>query len=63
MTIAEAEVLDAFDLDVQIDETDETDLPHRKNAPKALTTTAICSCSWCCPAYSDAYSTCSRLCN
>lgn len=63
MAIVEAEVLGAFDLDIQIAETDETDLPHRKNAPRAQTFTARCSCTWCCPGYSDVAATCSLLCS
>jgi hypothetical protein len=48
MTTAETEpVLDEFDLDIQID---ETDLPARKYAPKAWTGTNCGSCSGCCTA-------------
>jgi hypothetical protein len=49
MTTVEAEVLDEFDLDIQIDETDETDPPVRKHAPRAYTGTKHCSCTGCCP--------------
>jgi hypothetical protein len=50
MTSVEADVLDEFNLDIQIDETNETDLPARKYAPRGETTvTAVCSCTWCCP--------------
>jgi hypothetical protein len=46
MTTVEAEVLDEFDLDIQIDETDP---PARKYAPRAQSRTFACSCSTCCP--------------
>lgn len=49
MTTVEAEVLDEFDLDIQIDETDETDLPHRKHHPRAQSVSIVCSCTACCP--------------
>lgn len=46
MTTVEAEVLDEFDLDIQVDETD----PHsRRYDPRDMTYTGtMCSCSWCC---------------
>lgn len=50
MTTAKAEVLDEFNLDIQIDETDP---PARNNAPRTQrdpdTELTVCSCSWCCP--------------
>jgi hypothetical protein len=48
MTTVEAEILDEFDLDIQIDETDP---PTRKYAPRADpgTVSLACSCSLCCP--------------
>lgn len=46
MTTVEAEVLDEFDLDIQID---ETDLPARRYAPRAESRTLVCSCTACCP--------------
>ena len=49
MTTVEAEVLDEFDLDIQIDEIDEPDPPAQKHAPRAIQTVSlICSCSLCC---------------
>jgi hypothetical protein len=44
----EAEVLDEFDLDIQIDETParNNDLRAHRDPDTILT---LCSCSWCCP--------------
>jgi hypothetical protein len=59
VTTLEAEVLNEFDLDIQIDGTDETHLPHRTkaDAPQRVTDacgptavgTNVCSCTQCCP--------------
>jgi hypothetical protein len=66
MTPVEAEVLDEFDLDIQIDQADGTDLPHRKNAPRAQSRTLACSCTLCCPTIEcavTAHVICSSGCN
>jgi hypothetical protein len=49
MTAVETEVLDEFDLDIQIDEIDETDPPARKYDHRAESRTLVCTCSMCCP--------------
>lgn len=46
MTILETEVVDEFDLDVQIDDTTP---PARKYDHRAQSQTLGCSCSGCCP--------------
>jgi hypothetical protein len=63
MTTVETEVLDEFDLDIQLD---DTDLPARKYEPRAQTQTLGCSCSGCCPTQwciSIPQFTCSEACN
>jgi hypothetical protein len=52
MTPVETTVLDEFDLDIQIDQTDDDHLPHREHAPHQIVTkTAVCSCTYCCATY------------
>jgi hypothetical protein len=47
MTTVEAEALDEFDLDIQVDEAKP---PARKYDHRAQTTgTLVCSCTACCP--------------
>jgi hypothetical protein len=65
MTTVEAEALDEFDLDIQIE---ESDLPARKYAPRAQSVTFPCSCSMCCPTVqercqSNLYGHCTKFCN